>query len=181
MFNDLVRHVTGEGESSGVGVDFHSSTKGLLSTGCHSFSTISVYKEPIELQLHIRICFIENDDFVSSRWEGDLSLSERLYLVSDYVDTSVPTSIFTLDQLDLTHRSSDAFSSSTPSLYASPRSACARQCIEVVFPIPGIPEMMICGTLPSSAMTFNRSMVSELPTISSKRTGRYFSTLLNCY
>jgi len=35
--------------------------------------------------------------------------------------------------------------------------------------------------LPSRAMTFNRSMVSTLPTISSKSIGRYFSTLLSIY
>lgn len=38
-------------------------------------------------------------------------------------------------------------------------------------------EMMICGTLPSSAMTFKRSTVSLFPTISSSNCGRYFSTL----
>jgi len=37
------------------------------------------------------------------------------------------------------HLSSDAFSSNTPSLYASPNSWCARQWMLVVFPIPGIP------------------------------------------
>ena len=37
------------------------------------------------------------------------------------------------------HLSSDALSSSTPSLYASPRSWCAKQCMLVVFPIPGMP------------------------------------------
>jgi hypothetical protein len=36
--------------------------------------------------------------------------------------------------------------------------------------------MMICGMLPSSAITFNLSIVSELPTISSSFLGRYFST-----
>jgi hypothetical protein len=33
--------------------------------------------------------------------------------------------------------------------------------------------MMMCGTLPSSAITFNLSIVSELPTISSSFLGRY--------
>lgn len=40
-------------------------------------------------------------------------------------------------------------------------------------------EMMMCGTLPSSAMTFNRSTVSLFPTISSSSCGRYFSTLVS--
>ena len=38
-------------------------------------------------------------------------------------------------------------------------------------------EIMMCGTLPSSAITFNRSTVSEFPTTSSSKIGRYFSTL----
>ena len=38
-------------------------------------------------------------------------------------------------------------------------------------------ERMMCGTLPSCAMTLRRSTVSLLPTMSSKSTGRYFSTL----
>src|SRR3954453_3118618 len=37
--------------------------------------------------------------------------------------------------------------------------------------------MMICGMLPSSAITLSRSIVSLLPTISDNNTGRYFSTL----
>lgn len=35
--------------------------------------------------------------------------------------------------------SSDAFNSNTASLYAGPRRARARQRMEVVFPIPGVP------------------------------------------
>lgn len=116
------------------------------------------------------------------------------------------------DRHPQTHRSSEALSSRTPSLYASPNNACARQCIDVVFPIPGIPynqlpprlytlrsemvngkqrysipiwarkrkrltEMIICGTFPSSAITFNLSTVSLFPTISSNTWGLYFSTL----
>ena len=92
--------------------------------------------------------------------------------------------------------SSDAFSSRTPSLYASPKSWCAKQWMLVVFPIPGRPcyhavpsgrvnmersveltEMMICGQFPSRAMTFSRSIVSEFPTMSSRSDGLYFSTL----
>jgi hypothetical protein len=42
-----------------------------------------------------------------------------------------------------TDRSSDAFSSRTPSRYASPNNACARQWIDVVLPIPGIPYALV--------------------------------------
>ncbi len=74
-------------------------------------------------------------------------------------------------------RSSLALSSRTASLYASPRSCRARQRMEVVLPMPGMPEIMTWGMLPSLAIIFRRSMVSVLPTISSRYTGLYFSTL----
>ena len=38
-------------------------------------------------------------------------------------------------------------------------------------------EIMMWGQFPSLAMTFRRSMVSELPTMSSSVFGLYFSTL----
>ncbi len=74
-------------------------------------------------------------------------------------------------------RSSLALSSRTASLYASPSSCLAKHKIEVVFPIPGIPEMIKCGMFPSFAIIFRRSIVSVFPTMSSRKTGRYFSTL----
>uniref|UniRef100_A0A0A9EDF2 Pco108913 n=1 Tax=Arundo donax TaxID=35708 RepID=A0A0A9EDF2_ARUDO len=46
----------------------------------------------------------------------------------------------------------------------------------VVFPVPGGPERMRLGMLPSRAMTWRRTTASELPTTSSTRVGRYFST-----
>lgn len=73
--------------------------------------------------------------------------------------------------------SSLAFSSRTASLYASPSICRARHRTDVVFPIPGMPEMMTWGIFPSRAMIFNRSTVSVFPTISSRNTGLYFSTL----
>merc|ERR1711935_531085 len=73
-------------------------------------------------------------------------------------------------------RSSDAFSSRTASLYEGPRSVCARQRTEVVFPIPGGPVKMRLGTLPVEAMAARRSTASLFPTISSILVGRYFST-----
>lgn len=45
-----------------------------------------------------------------------------------------------------THLSSLAFSSSTPSLYASPSNAWARQCTLVVLPIPGSPCVLATFT-----------------------------------
>ena len=87
------------------------------------------------------ICLVQYDDLVSSWGKRDLLLCELLDLVADDVDPS----IFLLSLKNVcaaalfTHLSSDAFSSNTPSLYASPSSWCARQCMLVVFPIPGIP------------------------------------------
>lgn len=46
--------------------------------------------------------------------------------------------------------------------------------------MPGMPDMMKCGMLPSLAMILRRSTVSVLPTMSSRKTGRYFSTLQRC-
>jgi len=148
-----------------------------------------------------------------ARRERHLSLRKALYLIPDDIDPSAASATRPAEDVT-THRSSDAFSSSTPSLYASPSKACARQWIDVVLPIPGMPcgsdvlllpsqpqcafpssakhshdiaetrldrgtltEMMICGTFPSSAITFNRSTVSLFPTMSSSSCGRYFSTL----
>lgn len=77
--------------------------------------------------------------------------------------------------------SSLAFSSRTASLYASPSNCLARHNTLVVLPMPGMPEMMTCGMLPSRAMILSRSMVSVLPTTSSRKTGRYFSTQGSSY
>ena len=73
--------------------------------------------------------------------------------------------------------SSLAFNSSTASLYVSPNNCLARHRTEVVLPMPGIPEIITCGMLPSLAMILSRSTVSVLPTMSSRKIGRYFSTL----
>ena len=114
-----------------------------------------------------RISLIENDDLVSSRRKSYFPLCKRFDLVSDDVDTAIvsaccfggtsnagrraeeremsPSRKLLSPRQDQppgrrgTHRSSDALSSNTPSLYASPSRACARQCILVVLPIPGIP------------------------------------------
>ena len=61
---------------------------------------------------------------MTTRRERDFALRKALDLVTDHVDTSVPPYKL-LDRAASTtaHRSSDAFNSSTPSLYASPSRA----------------------------------------------------------
>ena len=73
-------------------------------------------------------------------------------------------------------RSSDALSSSTPSLYASPSSWRASASTLVVFPVPGGPERMRFGMFPCSASTSSRPTVSLLPTMSLISFGRCFSS-----
>ena len=73
-------------------------------------------------------------------------------------------------------RSSEAFSSSTASLYAGPSSVCARHKMEVVLPMPGGPVKIRFGMFPVVAIAPSRSTASLLPTISSIFVGRYFST-----
>ena len=73
-------------------------------------------------------------------------------------------------------RSSEAFSSSTASLYAGPSSVCARHKMEVVLPMPGGPVKIRFGMFPVAAIAPSRSTASLLPTISSIFVGRYFST-----
>lgn len=132
-----------------------------------------------------------------SWWQRDLLLRKRFDFVANDIDS---TNEGCYDWIKVgkawsTHRSSDAFNSSTPSLYASPSSWWAKQWMLVVFPIPGNPyrrvirsalgnehhnhtDIIIWGQFPSLAMTFSRSMVSELPTTSTNLSGRYFSTLI---
>lgn len=74
------------------------------------------------------------------------------------------------------YRSSDAFSSITAFLYASPSIAFAKHMILVVFPVPGGPyngngrskptARRMWGRFPFFAITCRRSMESSLPTIS---------------
>mmetsp|Transcript_44799 Transcript_44799/g.107536 ORF Transcript_44799/g.107536 Transcript_44799/m.107536 type:complete len:238 (-) Transcript_44799:69-782(-) len=73
-------------------------------------------------------------------------------------------------------RSSEAFSSSTPSLKASPSNARASASTLVVLPVPGGPDRMRLGMLPCCASTSKRPTVSSLPTISLISLGRYFSS-----
>jgi hypothetical protein len=134
----------------------------LLGTRCHA------------------IGFVENDELLSALWESDLLLSEALDTVPYDIDTYkmyVSKRILGLVEA-IEPLSSLALSSKTASLYEFPNNCLARHSTDVVFPIPGIPEIITCGIFPSFAIIFNRSIVSVLPTISSKKTGRYFSTPL---
>lgn len=87
------------------------------------------------------ICLVQYDNLMPPWWECHLLLCEALDLLADDINSSV--FLLSLNDVNFaamsTHLSSDAFNSNTPSLYASPRSWCARQCMLVVFPIPGIP------------------------------------------
>jgi len=74
-------------------------------------------------------------------------------------------------------RSSDALSSSTPSLTESPSISRARAMTQVVLPIPGEPVRIMCGMLPSLAMDRRRCTASSFPTTSFNFSGLYFSTL----
>jgi len=62
-----------------------------------------------------------------TRWKGDLLLSERFNFVSDDIDSSAPAISISLRVLQVPNLSSEAFSSKTPSLYASPKSWWAKQ------------------------------------------------------
>ena len=74
-----------------------------------------------------------------TRWKSDLLLSECFDFVSDDVDSSAPEISDNWLAIQRPNLSSEAFSSKTPSLYASPKSWCAKQWMLVVFPMPGIP------------------------------------------
>jgi len=161
--DDFVGHVAGEGEAGGGGVDFHGAAEGLLGARGHA------------------VGFVEDDEFLAAGGEGDFFLGEAFDAVADDVDACMRESLVRGIAVGArgfgVPRSSLALSSRTASLYASPRSCLARHNIDVVLPIPGIPEIITCGMFPSLAIILRRSIVSELPTISSKYTGLYFSTL----
>ena len=70
------------------------------------------------------IGFVEDDDFMPAGWEGDLLLSERFDFVSNDIDSSSPgvSEGDNLQEIQDKNLSSEALSSKTPSLYASPNS-----------------------------------------------------------
>ncbi|RNA38976.1 hypothetical protein BpHYR1_041653 [Brachionus plicatilis] len=91
--------------------------------------------------------------------------------------TFFQTNIFILFLTTSMPRSFDAFISKTASLkHCTPKSCLAKQSIDVVFPVPGGPQIIKFGRLPSSANTFSRLIVSSLPTMSFNKIGLYFST-----
>ena len=128
--DDFVRHVAGQGETGGVGIYFHGTSQCLLSTGCHPVIPSERIAEKNIVVDDSRISFIEDDDLMSSRRQCDLSLRKRLDLVSDDIDTSMYVILSagrTPYKGSAAHLSSLAFNSRTPSLYASPSRACARE------------------------------------------------------
>ena len=118
----------------------------------------------------VPVCFVEDYELLAALGEGDFLLGEAFDAAADYVDAfwGLSESVCSSRSVACIPRSSLALSSKTASLYASPRSWRARHSIDVVFPIPGIPEMITCGMLPSLAMILSRSTVSTLPTMSSR-------------
>ena len=66
---------------------------------------------------------VKNDNLMTAWWQRNLLLRESLDFVPDDIDTSARgLGGFSEDHSRSTHLSSDAFSSKTPSLYASPNS-----------------------------------------------------------
>jgi hypothetical protein len=71
--------------------------------------------------------------------KSDLLLSECFDFVSDDINSSAVAISYGSQVFRDPYLSSEALSSKTPSLYASPKSWWAKQCMLVVFPMPGIP------------------------------------------
>lgn len=121
-----------------------------------------------ESTLPIRL--IQNDEFVLSFRKRHLLLRKQLDFLTNDVNTSRRA------RKRASYRSSDAFSSITAFLYASPSIAFAKHMILVVFPVPGGPyngngrskptARRMWGRFPFFAITCRRSMESSLPTIS---------------
>jgi len=88
---------------------------------------MSVEIEPSRGAGNRPVCLIKDDDLVSTGWQSHFLLSEGFDLVSDDVYTSVARQKCHKKDWMSKYRSSDAFSSNTPSLYASPRSWWAKQ------------------------------------------------------
>lgn len=70
-FDDLIGGVAGEGEAGGGGVDFHCAAEGLLRAGGHA------------------VGFVEDDEFLAARGEGDFFLGEAFDAVADDVDAAL--------------------------------------------------------------------------------------------
>ena len=79
------------------------------------------------------IRLVQNDEFVLSFRKSHLLLCKQLNLLTDNVNTSRK------ERKNVFYRSSDALSSITAFLYASPSIAFAKHMILVVFPVPGGP------------------------------------------
>lgn len=88
-FDDFVRLVAGEGETSGCRVDFHCTAQGLLSTGCHAkdIGVSEVGTTEGDLSQVLPIGFIQNDQLVPAWGQCHLFLCETLDAVANHVDT----------------------------------------------------------------------------------------------
>jgi len=132
----------------------------------------------------LRISLVKDNDLVPSCWEGHFSLRKRLDLVPHYIYTTFVRYAPQCWRTAHPKRSARVHPPYTrPQVMHAPDNGSRSSFLFLAFPGLSsargrkLTEMMICGTFPSSAMTFNRSTVSELPTTSSRRIGRYFSTL----
>lgn len=140
------------------------------------------------------ICFVQNNNLVSSRWQSDLLLSKGFDFIPHNIDTSAHGQIPCL--LQRLSQPTSRRMRSIPSHLLCRRLQEAVELDNVCWSFcqyrggPGWSssnkrhgsklrrtEIMICGQFPSLAMTLSRSMVSAFPTTSSKVSGRYFSTL----
>ena len=69
-FDDFVGSVASEREAGGRRIDFHSAAEGLLGAGGHA------------------VGFVEDDEFLAARGEGDFFLGEGFDAVADDVDAA---------------------------------------------------------------------------------------------
>lgn len=109
-----------------------------------------------------------------SWWECDLALGEGLDLVAHNVDTTLIRCV----QLENTF----AVGVAQQCVRETVDRCCladTRKALLVSYRLEWtkLTLIMMCGMLPSSAMTLSRSTVSLLPTMSERYCGRYFSTL----
>ena len=101
--------------------------------------------------------------------QGQLTGGHTVGLVKDgnlVAYTLCCANILILPRTTSMPRSSDALSSSMPSLTESPSILRARAMTHVVLPIPGEPVRIMCGMLPSLAMDRRRCTASSFPTTS---------------
>lgn len=128
-------------------------------------------------------------------WQGDLLLCECLYFVSNHIDpagSSLDSRFLVGARYTHTVRQTRSAPGPLPCMRRQEAdeqdNGCLLFFLSQAFPkcrdwelvrwfAKELTEMMIWGQLPSFAITLRRSMVSTLPTTSSRIFGLYFSTL----